>query len=93
MDPRYRDDLWPFRDLHFTRIIHPNVLARIKVSDPGWFNSFKSAIAAIFGVQSENRRQQDFQHQSATRFIISGVIIVVCLITSLILLVDWVLSS
>ncbi|MCE9680225.1 DUF2970 domain-containing protein [Shewanella sp. AS1] len=53
---------------------------------------FLSTLAAFFGVQTQARRQQDFQSHSPLPFIIMGVILAALLVLSLILTVNWVIA-
>lgn len=54
--------------------------------------NFKSAIAALFGIQSNQQREQDFQSRSPWRFVLAGLIAIGLLLGSLLLVVQWVLS-
>nr|WP_211198128.1 DUF2970 domain-containing protein [Permianibacter fluminis] len=53
----------------------------------------QSVAAAAFGVQSEKKRQQDFQHGKPGDYIALGVIFVIVFIVTLIVVVNMVLSS
>ncbi|GGP93218.1 DUF2970 domain-containing protein [Shewanella ulleungensis] len=53
---------------------------------------FCSTVAAFFGVQTEQNRQQDFQSQSPLPFIIMGIILAIGLVLTLVLIVKQVLS-
>ena len=44
----------------------------------------KSVLAALFGVQSQQQHQQDFQHSSPWLFIVIGAIVIVLLVSILI---------
>ncbi|MCE2595003.1 DUF2970 domain-containing protein [Motilimonas cestriensis] len=54
--------------------------------------NFKSALAALFGIQSSKQREQDFKSHSPWRFILAGVIAIGLLLGTLLLVVQWVLS-
>ncbi|NQD38939.1 DUF2970 domain-containing protein [Permianibacter sp. IMCC34836] len=60
---------------------------------PGVLNMLQSVAAAAFGVQSEKKRQQDFQHGKPGDYIALGVIFVIVFIVTLIVVVNMVLSS
>ncbi len=60
---------------------------------PGMLSLLQSVAAAAFGVQSEKKRQQDFQHGKPGDYIALGVIFVVVFIVTLIVIVNMVLSS
>jgi len=49
----------------------------------------RSVLAAFLGVQSEKKRQQDFNSGSAWPFIVTGVMLTVLFVILLILLVRW----
>ena len=52
-----------------------------------------SVLAAMFGVQSDKNRQRDFQQNSATAFIIVGIIMVIALVITMLIIVKAVISS
>lgn len=60
---------------------------------PGFLSMIQSVAAAAFGVQSEKKRQQDFQHGKPGDYIALGVIFVIVFIVTLIVVVNMVLSS
>lgn len=60
---------------------------------PGFLSLIQSVIAAAFGVQSEKKRQQDFQHGKPGDYIALGIVFVVLFIITLIVVVNMVLSS
>jgi uncharacterized membrane protein len=53
--------------------------------------TFKSVGSAFIGVQSEEKRKQDFSQGKASHFIIAGVVVTVLFIFTLILVVSLVL--
>ncbi|MCM2678348.1 DUF2970 domain-containing protein [Echinimonas agarilytica] len=53
---------------------------------------FKSAAGALFGVQSEQTRQRDFQQNSIVPYLISGVVLIILLIAGLLVIVNWVID-
>ena len=58
-----------------------------------WWGVIKSVAASMFGVQSEQKRQDDFSsHQSVLPFLIVGVVFVVLFVISLVLLVKWIVA-
>ncbi|MBD1387937.1 DUF2970 domain-containing protein [Neiella sp. HB171785] len=52
----------------------------------------KSAAAAIFGVQSEAVRQQDFSQKKVLPYIIAGIVLITVLVLGLLIIVSWVLG-
>ncbi|WP_281277702.1 DUF2970 domain-containing protein [Thalassotalea mangrovi] len=50
----------------------------------GLWLTFKSVVAAMFGVQSDKNRVQDFQQGNALRFIVIGIIAVAIFVLSLV---------
>lgn len=59
---------------------------------PGLLQAFKSALAALFGVQNSNQHQQDFEAETPFPFILAGVILVVGFVLLLISIVQYVLK-
>ncbi|WP_144211969.1 DUF2970 domain-containing protein [Shewanella donghaensis] len=54
---------------------------------------FTSTVAAFFGVQTEDNRQRDFNHNSSPLpFILMGIALAIFMILSLIFIVNQVLS-
>lgn len=49
----------------------------------------QSVLAAFIGVQSEDKRQQDFQKSSPWPYIITGIVMTLLLIFLLVMLVRW----
>ena len=60
---------------------------------PGFWSVVQSVLAAAFGVQSEAKRQKDFQHGRPSDYIAIGIVFVILFIVTLVLIVRSVLSS
>lgn len=60
---------------------------------PGILSVFQSVIAAMFGVQSDEKREQDFEHGSAINYIVVGVIMVIAFILILVSIVNAILAE
>lgn len=60
---------------------------------PGFFGLLQSVAGAAFGVQSEKKRQEDFQHGKPGDYIALGVVFVIVFIITLIVVVNMVLGS
>ena len=54
---------------------------------------FGSVLSAIFGIQSDKNRERDFQQNSATSYIVVGIIMVIGLVITMIIVVNSVISS
>lgn len=63
------------------------------MSRQSFFQAFKSAIAAFFGVQSSNQHEQDFESETPFPFILAGVILVISFIFILVAVVSVVLDK
>ncbi len=59
----------------------------------GLKNSFLSGLAALFGIQSNKNRERDFKQGNASDFLITGIIILVCLLVSMLIVVKIVISN
>lgn len=59
----------------------------------GFLGVVQSVIAAIFGIQSDKNRQQDFKQGDASQFIAMGVIAAVIIVITMIVVVNQVLES
>lgn len=59
---------------------------------PSFISVVLSVIAALFGVQTEQNRQRDFQHGKPALYIAIGVGFIVLFVLSLLLIVNWVLA-
>ncbi|MCG9720427.1 DUF2970 domain-containing protein [Shewanella sp. Isolate7] len=53
---------------------------------------FLSTLAAFFGVQTEQNRVRDFQASSPLPFIVTGILLAIALVASLIFIVKLVLN-
>ncbi|KMV30570.1 hypothetical protein AB733_11480 [Photobacterium swingsii] len=51
-----------------------------KQDKPPMTKAFLSAVAALFGVQSDKNRQQDFAQSSPWPFILAGIIVLGCFV-------------
>ena len=60
---------------------------------PGILSIFQSVLAAMFGVQSEEKRMQDFETGNAASYIFVGVVMVVIFIFTLIAIVNTILED
>lgn len=60
---------------------------------PGVLSMIQSVLAAMFGVQSEEKRQQDFENGHAGNYIFIGVVMVLIFIFTLIKIVDSILAN
>lgn len=58
-----------------------------------FWQTIKSVGAAFFGVQSEQNREQDFNHGKVSHFIVAGLLAVVLFIAGLIIAVTLVMPS
>jgi cytochrome b subunit of formate dehydrogenase len=57
----------------------------------GLLTAMLSALAAMFGVQSERKRQEDFSSGSPLLYLLTGVLMMALFIGGVILLVHWAL--
>ncbi len=64
-----------------------------KPSTPGPLSIIQSVAAAAFGVQSEKKREQDFQHGKPGDYILYGIIFTVIFVVTLIVIVSHVVDS
>ncbi|MGF1691551.1 DUF2970 domain-containing protein [Photobacterium kagoshimensis] len=62
-----------------------------KQDKPPILKAFTSAVAALFGVQSDSNRQQDFAQSSPWPFILAGIIAIGCLV-GILLGVTWLVT-
>lgn len=53
-----------------------------------WFRLVQSVSASMLGVQSQKNYEQDFTEKSVVPFIVTGVVLVILFILSLVLLVN-----
>lgn len=56
---------------------------------PGFLKVVQSVLASAFGVQSQQKYQQDFSQTTIVPYIVVGIIFVVLLVLGLIGLVNW----
>jgi len=64
-----------------------------KEKTPGVLSMIQSVLAAMFGVQSEEKRQQDFENGHAGNYIFIGIVMVLIFIFTLIKVVDMILEN
>ena len=57
---------------------------------PNFFSVIVSVLAALFGVQTEQNRQRDFNHGNPVIYVAVGAVFVILFVISLALLVSWV---
>lgn len=57
-------------------------------SGTGFWSTVQSVLGAMFGVQSEEQREKDFQKGSAVQFIVGGIIFVVVFILTILYFVN-----
>ncbi|MEE4244396.1 MAG: DUF2970 domain-containing protein [Kangiellaceae bacterium] len=50
---------------------------------PGFFSVLQSVLAAMFGVQSDSKRAQDFEQGNAADYIFVGIVMVIIFIASI----------
>lgn len=62
-----------------------------KYISENWWQVFKSVAASVFGVQSHQNYESDFQKKSFVPFLVVGIIFVTALVLGLVLLVNLVL--
>ncbi len=60
---------------------------------PGFLNIVQSVIAAMFGVQSDSNREQDFTHGKASDYIIAGIIGVILFVLTILWLVNTIINN
>lgn len=53
-----------------------------------WMKVIKSVAASMLGVQSQKNYEEDFSEQSALPFIITGIVLVVIFVISLVVFVN-----
>ncbi|MCG8315643.1 MAG: DUF2970 domain-containing protein [Pseudomonadales bacterium] len=58
-----------------------------------FLSMIQSVVAAIFGIQSEKNRQEDFKKGDASQFIVMGIVAVVILLIVMMFIVSSVLES
>jgi hypothetical protein len=56
---------------------------------PGFLKVVQSVLASAFGVQSQQKYQQDFSQTAIAPYIVVGVVFVILLVLGLVVLVNW----
>lgn len=64
-----------------------------KPNAPGVFGVMQSVLAAMFGVQSEEKRKQDFESGSAGSYIFVGIVMVIIFVLTIIYIVNTILEQ
>ncbi|MEE2731949.1 MAG: DUF2970 domain-containing protein [Pseudomonadota bacterium] len=59
----------------------------------GMLGLLQSTVAAIFGIQSDKNREQDFKQGDASQFVAMGIIAVIALVITMIVVVNNVLDA
>lgn len=59
----------------------------------GLVHMLKSVFAAIFGIQSDKNRQEDFKKGDASQYITLGIVVVVGIILTMLIVVNSVLET
>ncbi len=59
---------------------------------PGLKQTVGSAIAALFGIQSNKNRERDFSKGSFVQYLVAGVAAIMVFIGLLLVVVQWVLA-
>lgn len=59
-----------------------------KKEGTGFWSTVQSVLGAMFGVQSEEQREKDFEKGSAVQFIVGGIIFVVVFIVTILYFVN-----
>ena len=72
---------------------HPEQDQQPGKKEPGLFSVFQSVIAAMFGVQSEEKRQQDFAGGNPINYIVVGIVMVIIFILTLVAIVNSILEK
>ena len=62
-------------------------------SSPGIFSMLQSVLAAMIGIQSEEKRKEDFENGHAGNYIFIGIVMVLIFIFSLIKIVDLIIAN
>jgi hypothetical protein len=58
-----------------------------------WFSVLQSVLAALFGVQSEQKRLKDFQSPKPLPYILVGIVLVIGFVVALVIIVNTILSA
>ncbi|WP_223668618.1 DUF2970 domain-containing protein [Kangiella shandongensis] len=64
-----------------------------KSKGTGFWSTVQSVLGAMFGVQSEEQREKDFEKGSAVQFIVGGIIFVVVFILTILYFVNSALEN
>ena len=64
-----------------------------KSQGTGFWSTVQSVLGAMFGVQTEQQREKDFEKGSAVQFIVGGIIFVVVFILTILYFVNSALES
>lgn len=59
----------------------------------GFLGLIQSTLAAIFGIQSDKNREQDFKKGDASQFITMGILAAITIVVTMIIVVNSVLDS
>ena len=57
-----------------------------------WLKVLQSVLASAFGVQSQQKYQQDFAQNNIMPYIVTGIVFVVLLVVGLVVLVNWLVA-
>ncbi len=63
--------------------------SRLEPKRPGIFSVLQSVLAAMFGVQSESKRKEDFEKGHPAEYIFVGIVMVIIFILTIV----WVVNS
>ncbi|GAA4344119.1 DUF2970 domain-containing protein [Kangiella taiwanensis] len=66
----------------------PNTESQSSRTGTGFWSTVQSVLGAMFGVQSEEQREKDFEKGSAVQFIVGGLIFVVVFIVTILYFVN-----
>lgn len=58
-----------------------------------WADVVQSVFASMIGVQSHQKREQDFQQNSVAPYIVVGLIAVALFVVGLVLIVSWIVQA
>ncbi len=73
--------------------MQPHDNATKKGKGTGILKVLHSVIAAIFGIQSDKNREEDFSKGDPSQYIVMGIVVVVAIVIGMIVLVSTVLDS
>lgn len=69
---------------------HPN---KLPGKHPGILSVLQSVLAAMFGVQSDEKRKKDFESGNAGSYILVGIVMTAVFIFSIIAIVNYILQQ